>query len=890
MRPNTILLKLTVFLMVLAPIALYSAVMAGEVFAVEGARDQSSETIYNVMPRIPWSVSKPQSAMYSFTFGEGFHTFHFDPVNIKNMAHLEFDIYLPDPDVVRHWKTGETEFEITSSGTCDKNEYAWSGFDLWEEAAANGLQLMEGWNHVILTLPKNSVADFSKINYIRWYWNETGSDRKMPGCKVANLKFSTVDGRDPANAHLSPFIPAAIFETEDVPVALANITWAPYNADPSGEKDSTKAIQDALYDVSLNGGGTVWMPAGKYRITEPIRIPAYVTLRGDWIDPDTSDKYGTIIALDIPEENRNDTGTFMLGGSGGVYGLTVYYPNQSIDDVKAYPFTFYADDHSSDSYLMPSVINCTVLNGYRGIGATTKNVSNPGDDNDGHENMYVMNFRGTFLHCGAESYYQSDFGFWDDIKIGIKYWSDAAAAGILQPVDESRLKQYTGEHTIGLILGDLEWEMLNNITVDNCAIGIHTVHGKRNYTDFQGLLYGITTKDCSKGMVVDALCIDNGMLLANSSIEGGLYNNTDTVIRLFNVKVNGPKEGRLREDADFSLSLPIPDSDHGYIKPKAILYTADLDISGTRDVSADLQTLLNRAGNTGGVVYLPGGLYRLDFPVDVPVGVELKGTSAVPTKDFPYDYGYNGTTILSYYTGSGPDDRALITLSGEGAGLNGIRINYPENHSRRLGMDKNLFATSYAVKGTASNVYVVNSYLTSSAYGVDFSGCDHHYIKGLAACCYRNTLKLGGKGGVLSNSFQNPYMFYVTATPYVILPQDKKGLDTYGYLTREYNDYLILENASDELIYNIATVTDHNMFTNLDSKGTMVINLASDYLKGIQVIMNGGSLTVVNAMRWSEDLPFLHEKGLLRIYNRFEHCFSSGLHGDAVEESYFAWK
>ena len=880
MKPASALTKLLMSLILLLLPALCSTAPAA--CAGEG----NDVPVYNAAPRIVWSLNEKRSANYAFTFGEGAQAFRFDPVDITKMEHLEFDIFLPDAAVVSRWKTGETEFEITSSGSYDIQEYAWSGYTLWQQAAGNGLKPVTGWNHVVLDLPKESAADFSKINYIRWYWNEDGADRKMEGCRVANLRFTVEGGKDPANVHIQPFIPETVFETEDVPVALADVTMPPYNADPTGVKDSTKAIQDALNDVSLNGGGTVWMPAGTYRVNGPVKIPGYVTLRGDWTDPDTGAGYGTLIALDIPEEDRNDTGTFTLGGAGGVYGLTVYYPNQSPDDVKAYPFAFYTDGHATDSYLMPSVINCTVLNGYRGIGAATKDPLHP--EEDGHENMYVVKFRGTFLAVGAESYNESDFGFWDDVKISDKYWLDAARAGIFDPVDESSLTRYTKEHTEGLILGDLEWASLNNITVESCAVGIHTVSGKREDTDFQGLLYGITTKDCVRGLVVDALCINNGMLLANSSIEGGLYNTTNTVIKMFNVRVTGPKEGRLRGENDFTLNLPVPDSNVSYTKPKAILYTADLDISGTRNVSTELQILLNNAGRTGGVVYLPGGLYRLDAPINVPAGVELKGTSAVPTKDFPQDQGYNGTTLLSYYTGEGENDRALITLNGKGAGLNGIRINYPENHIAKLDFSKNVFNTAYAVRGTAPDVYVVNTYITSSSYGVDLSGCDHHYVSGLAACCYRDILKVGGKGGLVKNSFMNPYMFYVTATPFVITPHGKEH-HTYEYIARNSCDFLTLDNASGELVYNVATVAGHITLTNHDSADSMVINLSSDYLSEVQTVMDGGSLTVVNAMRWAGE-SFRHEKGFLRLFNRFEHCFSSGLQGDAIEPTYIAVK
>ncbi len=858
-----------------AAISRYQAAAAGE---------QPDGTVYNVIPRMEWTLNRNQSGRYAFTFGQGLHEFRFDPVDIGKMKYLEFDIYLPDPGVVNQWKTGDTEFEITSSGKCDISEYAWSGYSLWKQAADNGLELREGWNHVRLSLPKQSSADFSRINYIRWYWNEDGPNRTMAGCEIANLKFSVPNGEDPANAHPEPFIPSTVYETEDVPVALADVTMAPYFADPAGVKDSTKAIQNALDDVSLHGGGTVWMPAGTYRITGQIRIPAYVTLRGDWIDPDTAAKYGTVIAMDIPESDSNSTGTFTLSGCSGVYGLTIYYPSQSIDEVKPYPFAFFMAGHTGDS-MMPSVINCTILNGYRGIGASTKTIKDPEDT--GHENMYVMNFRGTFLSCGAESYNESDFGFWDDVKIKNKYWTEAARTGILQPVNESKLAKYTRTHTSGLILGDLEWVSMNNITIEDCQIGIHTVHGRRDGVEFQGLLYGFTAKNCGKGLVVDALYIDNGMVLAGSNIDGGLYNNTKTVIRMFNVKVTGAKKGRLREDKDYSLDLPVPGPGSGRSKPVPILYTAHLDSSGRTDVSAELQTLLKKAGSTGGVVYLPGGIYRLDSPVDVPAGVELKGTSATPTKDFPYGYAYNGTTLLSYYKGSGPDDRALITLIGKAAGISGLRINYPENrlHSRR--MDKSLFETAYAVKGTAPDVYIVNSYIVASAYGVDFTNCDRHYIMALAACCYQNTIKVGGKDGIVRNCFQNPGMYYVSATPYVVLPNGFHS--NYEPLSRNHSDYLYLENASGELVCNIAMFGAHNALVNRESSHTTVINLATDYLCGIQTIMDGGSLTVINAMRW-DGKSFQHIKGLLRIYNRFEHGFSSGLNGDAVEETYVAEK
>ena len=140
----------------------------------------------------------------------------------------------------------------------------------------------------------------------------------------------------------------------------------------------------------------------------------------------------------------------------------------------------------------------------------------------------------------------------------------------------------------------------------------------------------------------------------------------------------------------------------------------------------------------------------------------------------------------------------------------------------------------------------------------------------------------------MHNCFNNPGMNFLSSTPYVVLPLNQAH-SIYRDVGRNNTDYLILDHTSGELVYNVAMVVAHNMLTNTDSDDSTVINLSSDYMGGTQITMNGGSLTVINAMRW-DGKSFQHEKGFLRIYNRFEHGYSSGLNGDAVEESYVAGK
>ena len=85
---------------------------------------------------------------------------------------------------------------------------------------------------------------------------------------------------------------------ETVIVADAVVTAEPFNADSTGVLDSTQAIRDAISYVAKKGGGTVYFPRGRYRITGSINVDNYVTLMGNYVDPDLKKGYGTVIVAD----------------------------------------------------------------------------------------------------------------------------------------------------------------------------------------------------------------------------------------------------------------------------------------------------------------------------------------------------------------------------------------------------------------------------------------------------------------------------------------------------------------------------------------------------------------------------------------------------------------
>ncbi len=664
---------------------------------------------------------------------------------------------------------------------------------------------------------------------------------------------------DTSTGRSEPRIVDTVYPTDDIVIADIIPTDDGYAVSGEGAGDSTFGIQKALNDCARNGGGTVYLPAGDYVIKSRLTIPPYVTLRGDWQDPDEGNDYGTVIHIACASSDNSRRGTITLGGSGGIVGLTFYYPEQSIDNVKPYPFTIFTDGKAGERYMLSTVKNVTVINGYRGIGACTAKV-------DGiypaHEQLSIENFKGTFLHTAAEVYNQADVGTWQDISVSNKYWADASER--FKCSDGEALRDYTKKNTVGLTLGDLEWTEFVGLGISDCKTGIQIVNGKR--IEFAGSLLDVEIKDCEVGIKLDALDIRWGMLLAHAEIDGGIVNNTDGLVKLCDVKVNGITKGNIELD-DSAAAMPVPDTKKAYRKPTPHLFVLDADKTGAIDATSAIQSLLDEAGATGGVVYIPGGVYRVDGRLNVPEGVELRGASSVAVRD---ELDAKGGTVLLCRYGDGAEfdaerDRAFITLD-KHAGLNGLRIVYPDN-----GPYDRTYNTTYTVRARAEGVYAVNTCIVASAYGIDFRDCDGHFVKKVITCCYFNAFRLGGSGGYLSGCLQNGTVITrcrVSESPTWLTREELIWQDLFDPTLRRECRYIILECAEGETVYNTFAYGCAN-FLICEGSTVKAFNIGADNLGAecAQIVMNGGALTVVNAMRYN-GYSFDHVKGRLEIYNR----------------------
>ncbi|WP_051350074.1 T9SS type A sorting domain-containing protein [Dyadobacter alkalitolerans] len=96
-----------------------------------------------------------------------------------NIAYLQFSLFVSD---ITKFSSSEGQFEITSSGNPDTDEYSWG---------TGGVNLRNGWNNVVLRLSaagKSGNPDLSAINFFRYYKFINAGESVV--IKIDNIRFT----------------------------------------------------------------------------------------------------------------------------------------------------------------------------------------------------------------------------------------------------------------------------------------------------------------------------------------------------------------------------------------------------------------------------------------------------------------------------------------------------------------------------------------------------------------------------------------------------------------------------------------------------------------------------------------------------------------------------
>jgi hypothetical protein len=255
-----------------------------------------------------------------------------------------------------------------------------------------------------------------------------------------------------------PRVIESVYSPGDVVIAHYVVTDPPYNADNTGREDVTEAVQRALWDCYKVGGGVVWVPAGEYRFDGTLTIGESVTLRGEWRSPHASEQRveGTIFNVYGGRGDAKARSFISLQSGSGVRGISIYYPEQSINDIQPYPYAI-----SQVGSNVATVMDVTLVNPYQGVVFGEV----------GNWMHYVRNVYGTPLHCGITADLVYDPGRIENLHFSPKYWANSGLKDA--PSFDSIMQCILSDvDSVGIEIGRSDFEVLTKIRIEGYSTGI----------------------------------------------------------------------------------------------------------------------------------------------------------------------------------------------------------------------------------------------------------------------------------------------------------------------------------------------------------------------------------------------------------------------------------
>ncbi|MBQ9885851.1 MAG: discoidin domain-containing protein [Lachnospiraceae bacterium] len=269
-----------------------------------------------------------------------------------------------------------------------------------------------------------------------------------------------------------------------------------YGADNTGNNDNTTIFQRLLNKVGELGGGIVYAPTGRYKITGSLSIPRGVVLYGDWTKPDKSKALpsGTILmAYTGRNGNERSTPFIEMCIETGVQNLTIWYPEQDPNNIVPYSPTIRLGFNNYFGNEYSNTNNITLVNSYIGVLFNY--------DNFGAAPV-VKNVYGTTLKTGVEVDKIADVGRVDGINLSPDYWINSGLANA--PTNVESFRSYMKNNAIGVIMRRNDWSYTCNLTIDGYKSGYNTEVSVGSDETPNGHHYNFNFTNCTTGITVNA--------------------------------------------------------------------------------------------------------------------------------------------------------------------------------------------------------------------------------------------------------------------------------------------------------------------------------------------------------------------------------------------------
>lgn len=369
-----------------------------------------------------------------------------------------------------------------------------------------------------------------------------------------------------------------VYSTKDWAISDFVVTDPMFGAKAEPGFDNRAAFQAAIDAAYESGGGVVYIPAGNYEFHSTqigiksvrvrqgtsenkkdfnyeyvLRLHPGVQLRGDWAAPESNNGMvlGTILEVRVGKNAPNYDGSVKswwndsqagnalrttytsiadrfieMNAGTGVTNLSIWYPEQNINDVKPYPWTLFQTQGNC-----ATIEHVTLVNSYNGFNSAPS------------ELHYVLDSYITALNKGIEVHVCTDIGRIENVSISPEYW---AKSGLPGAPTLAELTAYTKANSVGFQMHRSDWEYISYLHISGYKTGIW-IGREPGFADAPNAqLYEVHVDNCENGLYVEDVN-PYGILISNSSFgaaKGGnavyFYKDFSTSTQFNGVEFSGP--------------------------------------------------------------------------------------------------------------------------------------------------------------------------------------------------------------------------------------------------------------------------------------------------------------------------------------------------------------
>jgi len=269
--------------------------------------------------------------------------------------------------------------------------------------------------------------------------------------------------------------------------------------------DNTAAIQRAI-DEAAKKGGIVFVPPGRWICRGHLELNMGVHLKGINETPQSWEpESGSILEPTESRGDENGPSFIEMRSSTSVTGLTIYYPEQKVDDIQPYPWTIQIRANPANPKEVSfdsTVSDVTLINSYNGI--------RTGPTENGRHR--IMNVYGCVLRRGILIDWTGDIGRLENVHFHSHFWAGSSFRG-----NWDKVFNYMQQNLEAFIFGRSDWEYVTNTFVFPAKTGyrfIETANGSTN-----GQFSGIGADATQVAVLVEAIQ-PQGLLITNGEFDG----------------------------------------------------------------------------------------------------------------------------------------------------------------------------------------------------------------------------------------------------------------------------------------------------------------------------------------------------------------------------------